>query len=60
MTELASGDIIEAIVVGDDARSGLIHLSLRKASQIKLIEKLNTNFDTKEIITVIPNEANKG
>lgn len=60
MNELAPWDLIEAIVIGDDARSGLIQLSLRKASQIKLIEKLNTNFDTKEIITVIPNEANKG
>ncbi len=59
-TDLNPGDKIEAIVIGDDPRSGLIQLSLRKASQIKLIEKLNTNFDTKEIITVIPNEANKG
>lgn len=25
-----------------------------------MIEKLHSNFDTKEIITVIPNEANKG
>jgi small subunit ribosomal protein S1 len=54
------GDRIESIIIGDDAHSGLIHLSLRKASQVKLIEKLHSNFDTKEIITVIPNEANKG
>jgi ribosomal protein S1 len=58
-TEIKSGDKIESIVIGDDRHSGLIHLSLRKASQIKLIEKLHSNFDTKEIITVVPNEANK-
>lgn len=58
--EIKPGDRIEAIVIGDDRHSGLIHLSLRKASQIKLIEKLHSNFDTKEIITVVPNEANKG
>lgn len=58
--EIKAGDRIESIIIGDDAHSGLIHLSLRKASQAKLIEKLHSNFDTKEIITVVPNEANKG
>ncbi len=58
-TDIKSGDRIESIIIGDDAHSGLIHLSLRKASQAKLIEKLHSNFDTKEIITVVPNEANK-
>jgi len=58
--DIAPGDRIESIIIGDDAHSGLIHLSLRKASQMKLIEKLHSNFDTKEIITVVPNEANKG
>lgn len=59
-SEIVPGTRIESIVIGDDAHSGLIHLSLRKASQAKLIEKLHSNFDTKEIITVVPNEANKG
>ena len=58
-SEIHAGDIVESIVIGDDRHSGLILLSLRKASQIKLIEKLHSNFDTKEIITVVPNEANK-
>jgi hypothetical protein len=58
--DIGPGDRIESIIIGDDAHSGLIHLSLRKASQVKLIEKLHSNFDTKEIITVVPNEANKG
>lgn len=59
-SDIQPGTRIESIIIGDDAHSGLIHLSLRKASQAKLIEKLHSNFDTKEIITVIPNEANKG
>ncbi len=59
-SSIQPGSRIESIVIGDDAHSGLIHLSLRKASQAKLIEKLHSNFDTKEIITVVPNEANKG
>ena len=54
------GDLVEAIVIGEEKNSGLFILSLRKASQMKLIQKLHSNFDTKEIITVIPNEANKG
>ena len=57
---IVPGARIESIIIGEDAHSGLIHLSLRKASQAKLIEKLHSNFDTKEIITVVPNEANKG
>lgn len=57
---LTTGDRVDSIVMGEDRHSGIVHLSLRKASQIKLIEKLHSNFDTKEIITVIPNEANKG
>lgn len=59
-TDIKPGDMVDAIVIGDDKDSGLFVLSLRKASQIKLIAKLHSNFDTKEIITVIPNEANKG
>lgn len=58
--DIKPGDMVDAIVIGDDKDSGLFVLSLRKASQIKLIAKLHSNFDTKEIITVIPNEANKG
>lgn len=57
---LNAGDVVEAIVIGEERNSGLFILSLRKASQMKLIKKLHSNFDTKEIITVIPNEANKG
>lgn len=57
---LKVGDIVESIVIWDDKDSWLTILSIRKASQAKLITRLHSNFDTKEIITVIPNEANKG
>jgi small subunit ribosomal protein S1 len=60
VSEIGVGSTIEAIVIDEDEEAGLIVLSLRKASQARLIEKLHQNFDTKEIITVIPNEANKG
>lgn len=60
VTNVKVGDMVESIVIWDDKDSGLVVLSLRKASQIKLISRLHSNFDTKEIITVIPNEANKG
>ena len=46
-----AGDKIESIIIGNDPHSGLVHLSLRKASQAKLVEKLHSNLDTKEIIT---------
>jgi len=57
---LKVGDLVESIVIWDDKDSWLTVLSIRKASQVKLIGRLHSNFDTKEIITVIPNEANKG
>ncbi|HRI35949.1 MAG TPA: S1 RNA-binding domain-containing protein [bacterium] len=60
VSEIGVGSTVEAIVIDEDEEAGLIVLSLRKASQARLIEKLHQNFDTKEIITVIPNEANKG
>ena len=60
VSQIELGSAIEAVVIGDDENAGLVLLSLRKASQMKLIEKLHSNFDTKEIITVVPNEANKG
>jgi ribosomal protein S1 len=56
---LQIGDTVEAMVIEDDENSGLIVMSLRKASQVRLIERLHSNFDTKEVLTVIPNEANK-
>ena len=59
-SNLKVGDTVESMVIGDDKDTGLIVLSLKKASQVKLIGKLHSNFNTKEVITVIPNEANKG
>lgn len=60
VSEIKEGDHIEAMVYGDDKNSWLVLLSLRKASQVKLIGKLHDNFASKEIFTVVPSEANKG
>ncbi len=59
VSEIKVWDIIDAIILWDDSDTWLTILSLKKASQIKLIERLHSNFDTKEVITVVPNEANK-
>lgn len=60
VTTIGVGDKLESIIIGYEKHSGMFLLSLRKASQMRLIKKLHSNFDTKEIITVVPNEANKG
>lgn len=57
---LNAGDQVEAIVLGDSAEKGLIVLSLRRANQIRTLSNLNKYYDSKEIIKVVPNEANKG
>ncbi len=58
--KIEPGHKVDAMIRGEDRDTGLVILSLRKASQVQLIERLTSNFDTKETITVIPNEANKG
>lgn len=60
VSEIQHGDHIEAMITGFDENSGLVLLSLRKASQIRLISKLHDYFGSKEIFTVVPSEANKG
>jgi small subunit ribosomal protein S1 len=37
----------------------LIILSLKRANQIKSLTNLNKYYESKEIIKVVPNEANK-
>lgn len=54
------GDTLESVVIGHDRISGLVNLSLKRAGQKKLLSKLAGNFDQKEILTVVPTEANKG
>lgn len=60
LNTVKAGDKIEAVVLGDSASKGLIVLSLRKANQIKTLSKLGDYYDSKEVIKVVPNEANKG
>lgn len=52
-------DSLETVVLGDSEAKGLIVLSLRRANQIKSLGNLSKYHESKEIITVVPNEANK-
>jgi len=47
------------MILGDSVEKGLLILSLKRANQIKSLENLNKYFETEEIITVRPTEANK-
>ncbi len=53
------GDEISAFYRGQDAESGLLLLSLRKASQLTLMSKLLENKEKGQTMTVVPTEANK-
>lgn len=57
---LKVGDEISAMYRGQDPESGLLILSLRKASQMTLMSKLLENKDKNLTMTVVPTEANKG
>lgn len=57
---LEAGQSIDVMVLGDSVERGLLILSLKRANQIKSLNALNSNFDTGEIMTVRPTEANKG
>ncbi|MFA5917021.1 MAG: S1 RNA-binding domain-containing protein [Candidatus Gracilibacteria bacterium] len=60
LTLLKEGDIIEVMVLGDSIEKGLLILSLKRANQIKSLSNLGKYFNSGEIITVRPTEANKG
>ncbi len=51
---------IDVMVLGDSIERGLLILSLKRANQIKSLNNLNNNFESGEVITVRPTEANKG
>lgn len=59
VADLSAGDKVEAIVLGDSESKGLIVLSLKRANQIRTLSNLAKYYDSKEIIKVVPNEANK-
>lgn len=56
---LKVGDEISVMYRGQDPESGLLILSLRKASQSTLMSKLLDNKEKNHTMTVIPTEANK-
>lgn len=57
---LAIGDTVSAYVLDEEDDSGLVVLSLRRASQQKTWTKFIDAYENNTVITVSPNEANKG
>lgn len=57
---LEPGQPIDVMVLWDSIERGLLILSLKRANQIKSLENLNKNFDSGDVMTVRPTEANKG
>ncbi len=60
ISELAAGQSIDIMVLGDSVERGLLILSLKRANQIKNLSNLAKYNETSEVITVRPTEANKG
>jgi len=56
---LNEGDVIEVMVLWDSVERWLLILSLKRANQIKSLSNLWKYFNTWEVITVRPTEANK-
>lgn len=48
------------MVLGDSVERGLLILSLKRANQIKSLTNLSKFYNSEEVITVRPTEANKG
>jgi len=59
LSELAAGQSIDIMVLGDSVERGLLILSLKRANQIKNLSNLAKYNETSEVITVRPTEANK-
>jgi small subunit ribosomal protein S1 len=53
-------DNVDVMVLGDSVERGLLILSLKRANQIKSLTNLSKYFNSEEVITVKPTEANKG
>lgn len=60
LKSLNIGDRVTAYVLDEEDESGLVVLSLRKASQQQTWNKFVLAFETGEVISVAANEANKG
>ncbi len=59
LTKLNEWDIIEVMVLWDSVEKWLLILSLKRANQIKSLSNLWKYFNSWEVITVRPTEANK-
>lgn len=59
LSSLKEWDIIEVMVLWDSVERWLLILSLKRANQIKSLSNLWKYFNTWEVITVRPTEANK-
>lgn len=57
---LEEGQKIDVMVLGDSVERGLLILSLKRANQIRSLERLNSSHTSGDIITVRASEANKG
>jgi len=57
---LKVGDEVTAVVVEDENESGMVVLSLRKASQANAWDRFEKAFKDGEIVEVVVTEANKG
>lgn len=58
--KLKVGDEVEALYRGQDPESGLLILSLRKASQLTIKDVLRENQEKGVTMTVVATDANKG
>jgi ribosomal protein S1 len=56
---LSASQQIDVMVLGDSVEKGFLILSLRRANQIKNLSNLGNQFESGEVITVKPTEANK-
>lgn len=57
---LEEGQKIDVMVLGDSVERWLLILSLKRANQIRSLERLNSSHTSGDIITVRATEANKG
>lgn len=60
LNKLAVGEKISAYVVDDENEEGYVVLSLRKANQERTWKRFLDAYESKDVISVKANEANKG
>ncbi len=60
LKSLGEGDTVSAYVLEEENDDGLVVLSLRKASQKKTWNSFVESYEDSKVISVTPNEANKG